>query len=79
MKKILEGHAPIYLSNLFKHSSIRGRKHLVLPQPRIDLFKSSLSYSGLVLGNILPDDLKQIKTLNTFKNKLRNFLTGHIA
>ena len=79
MKKILEGHAPTYLSNLFKHSSIRGRKHFVLPQPRIDLFKSSLSYSGVVLWNILPEDIKQTKTLTTFKDKLRNFLKGHIT
>ena len=77
MKKILEGHAPIYLSNLFKLSTIRGPKHLLLPQPRIDLFKSSLSYSGVVIWNTLPEGIKQIKTLTAFKDKIRIFLSCH--
>ena len=79
MKKILDGHAPIYLSNFFEHSPIRGRKHLVLPQPRIDLFKSSLSYSGVVLWNNIPENIKQIKTITTFKVKMRSFLTYHVT
>ena len=77
MKKISDGRVPSYLSSLFRYSTHRGRKYFFLPQPRIDLFKTSLSYSGVTLWNSLPDDIQQIKSLPSFKNKLHNIFRCH--
>ena len=49
MIKISDGHTPIYLFNLFQHTKLHEPELHILPQPRIDLFKSSLSFSRAVL------------------------------
>ena len=46
---------------------------LALPQPRTDYVRKSLSYSGAVLWNSLPADIRVSKTLGEFKTKLGNF------
>ena len=40
---------------------------LALPQPRTDYVGKSFSYSGAVLWNSLPTDIKVSKTLGEFK------------
>ena len=56
MQKILSGKAPTYLVkrvsiNLYSRNYSRK---LNVPMPRLDLFKSSLMYSGPTLWNSLP-------------------------
>ena len=46
---------------------------LALPQPRTDYVRKSFSYSGAVLWNSLPTDIRVSKTLGEFKMKLSNF------
>ena len=73
--KIYNDQAPPYLSPLLKKAPQRyGSTKLILPLPRIDLFKSSLSYSGSAIWNMLPDYLKQITSLSKFKKQLRIYL-----
>ena len=41
-------------------------KNYLLPQPKCNLFKSSLSYSGVVVWNSIPINLKNLKPLDIF-------------
>ena len=49
---------------------------LSLPQPRTNYCKRSFSYSGAVLWNSLPNEIKLPSTLHEFKNKLKNHTFG---
>ena len=73
--KIYYDKAPPYLSSLLKKAPLRyGSTKLILPLPRIDLFKGSISYSGSAIWNVLPNHLKLITSTPTFKKQLRNYL-----
>ena len=50
--------------------SARDSSKLQIPIPRIDLFKSSLCYSGSILWNNLPSNLRSLQSSFTFKKNL---------
>ena len=56
--RLLSNEAPEYISNLYAHTPSRCSNsrnyHLSLPRPRIDIFKTSKSFSGVYLWNNLP-------------------------
>ena len=58
MYRVLSNEAPGYISNLYIHTPSRYSNsrnyHLSLPRPRIDIFKTSISFSGVYLWNNLP-------------------------
>ena len=72
--KALNGLAPDYLAQMFTERSrityytLRdtGDK-LTLPQARTNYLKDSFSYSGAVLRNSLPNEVRQANTLSQFK------------
>ena len=70
--KIISGRAPMYLSTklLINQSSRNSSTKLNVPIPRIDLFKSSLVYSGPVLWNSLPSELRLPVSPSVFKKHL---------
>ena len=70
--KIVSGTAPIYLSTklLINQSSRNSSRKLNVPIPRIDLFKSSQVYSGPVLWNSLPSELRLPVSPSVFKKHL---------
>ena len=70
--KIISGRAPIYLSTklFINQSSRNSSRKLNVPIPRIDLFKSSLVYSGTALWNSLPSALR-LPVLQCLKSVLR--------
>ena len=73
--KIYHEKAPMYLNKLFTKAPDRYEsKNLVPPLPRIDLFKTSLSFSGLTIWNDLPTNLKENMSTNTFKHNLYEHL-----
>ena len=78
MHKIMHGKCPSYLDKTItstQRSSLNSRNMtLILPKPRIDLFKTSLVYSGTSCWNGLPQHLKQPSSTETFKNKLLMYL-----
>ena len=59
-KILASGRAPIYLSTklLINQSSRNSSRKLNVPIPKIDLYKSSLVYSGPALWNSLPSELR---------------------
>ena len=87
--KALNGFAPDYLAQMFTERSIityytlrdTGDK-LALPQARTNYLKYSFGYSGAVLWNSLPNEVRQANTLshqysncvNTPTVRLINFL-----
>ena len=73
MRKITLSKVPTYLTDLFVTSDVPYRtlrNELVVPKPRIDLFKASLSYSGAKLWNDLPKTIRTVASINTFKVQL---------
>ena len=69
--KIYYDKTPPYLGQLLTKSTDRyGSMNLVPPLPRIDIMKSSLSYSGSVVWNDLPDNLKLNMSTKSFKLNL---------
>ena len=75
IQRIYHDLTPDYLNNFIKKPPDRyNSKNLILPLPRIDLFKTSLAFSGSYFWNLLPPDLKDIKSTKTFKKLLIKWL-----
>ena len=66
---------PSYIISLFTESNNRTNRY-VLPKPRIDLYKTSLSFSGSACWNSLPVAIKTVGTIKSFKRALHQYLTG---
>ena len=71
MYKIMNGLAPPILSARFQRNTTKYKTKLYIPKPRIDLFKTSLSYSGGTLWNTLSPYIKESRSLNTFKQRYK--------
>ena len=77
MYKIVKKKLPGYLTNLFDGSCIRRTENshrFILPKPRIDLFKTSMSFSGASLWNSLPVKVTSAASLSSFKDNLFEYL-----
>ena len=78
MYRLLSNVAPEYISNLCTHTPSRYSNsrnyHLSLPRPRIDIFKTSISFSGAYLWNNLPLTVRSCQSLSFLKRKLREHL-----
>ena len=74
MHKIMMGCAPPNLCTNFPINKASNSKSIRIPRPRIDLFKSSLTYSGGTLWNTLPAFLKEKVNHETFKRKYFKYL-----
>ena len=79
MFKIMSGRAPAYLKHLFLVNRSRGMNKISISIPRIDLFKSSLTYSGAVLWNSLPESLKKPISTSSFKRKFLTHLNARVC
>ena len=78
MHKIMTGNAPQSLINHFPINTNRLSNKLLLPTPRLDLFKSSLVYSGSVYWNNLPATLKTTRNPVSFRKLLKRFLINKL-
>ena len=76
--RVLSNKAPGYISNLYTHTpscySNSRNNQLSLPRPRIDIFKTSISFSCVYLWNNLPLTVRSCQSLSSFKRKLRAHL-----
>ncbi len=68
MQKIIHGTVPRNISSKF-HTNSRDMLKLDVPIPRIDLYKSSLLYSGSLFWNTLPYNLRIVKKYIKFQDK----------
>ncbi|MEW8547445.1 MAG: reverse transcriptase family protein [Candidatus Thiodiazotropha sp.] len=88
MYKIVYDIAPQYLSDLFQlrgtnaNDTVNLRSisnmNLIIPKPKINLFKNSLSYSGALVWNSIPLEIKKAPTLKLFVNRCTNWLNSEI-
>ena len=79
MFKSLNEQAPVYLQNLFHERStdydLRNSFHkLTLPRPRTNYLKRSFSYSGALLWNSLPENVREIKSIRKLRVHLPTYL-----
>ena len=76
--KALNDLVPDYLSSMFTERSTPGyvlrdsTNKLNVPLPRTNYLKKSFSYRGATLWNSLPCSLRQVKSLNHFKQLLND-------
>ena len=73
MFKVNRRMTPSYITSLFTESNNLTNRY-VLPKPRIDLFKTSLSFSGSSCWNSLPVAIKTAGTIKRFKMELHQYL-----
>ena len=72
--KIYYNKTPDYLNKLIVKAPTRYQSlNLLPPIPRIDLYKTSLSYSGSLIWNSLPTDLKVNMSTRAFRYKLNDY------
>eukprot|EP00916_Digyalum_oweni_P024480 GHVL01040461.1.p1 GENE.GHVL01040461.1~~GHVL01040461.1.p1 ORF type:complete len:234 (-),score=-6.72 GHVL01040461.1:355-1056(-) len=75
MHKLYHGKVPFYITSLFNKATHRyGSVNLIPPIPRIDLYKTSLAFSGTSVWNSLPSSFKHLKSLKSFKKCVKNHL-----
>ena len=77
MFKVRNGKTPEYIRSLFtRSSSSYGSNDFIPPRPRIDLYKTSLAFSGSSVWNSLPLSLKNLRTIRCFKRHLHRHLSS---
>ena len=79
MFKSLNGWAPVYLQDLCseRHTDYDMRdslRKLNLPKPRTGYLKRSFGYSGALLWNSLPENIRAIRSIGQFKKKINHAL-----
>ena len=78
MPKVLNNNSPNCLAQLFiSHQShyTNSRNNLYVPRPRLDLFKTSISFVGASLWNSLPHNIKSCISLPCFKCNLHKYMS----
>ena len=76
--KSVHGLAPNYLGSLFNkydppYHLRNSENKLAVPLPRTNFLKNSFSYNGAVIWNTLSPELRQAKSLKSFRNGCRDF------
>ncbi|CAH3132643.1 unnamed protein product, partial [Porites lobata] len=76
--KSIHGLAPDYLGSLFTkynppYNFRNSENKLAVPLPRTNFLKNSFSYNGAVIWNSLSPELRQAKSLKSFRNGCRDF------
>ena len=80
MYKCANNLGPAYLCNLFapriSNYDLRDAKgKLLLPKPRTDYLKRSFSYSGALLLNNLPEEVRTANSLDIFKRRIHRWFS----
>ena len=80
MYKIANKIAPKYLIDLFQIRTTYANsttfnlrsvsnRNFIIPKPNINLFKNSISYSGTIIWNSIPLEIKNAESINSFVNR----------
>jgi endonuclease/exonuclease/phosphatase family metal-dependent hydrolase len=74
--KVINKKAPTTLCSQLKFNISQNSKRLHPPIPRIDLYKTSLRYSGSALWNTLPTNLRNSNyTIHTFREHVQKHIS----
>ena len=79
MFKSLDRLAPVYLRELFseRHTDYDlgdSFRKVNLPKPHTDYLKRSFGYSGALLWNSPPENIRAIRSIGQFKKKINRAL-----
>ena len=82
MYKCLNGMAPAYIADNFTHSldihdcntRHASAGNLLLPKPQKECLRKSFNFNGPKLWNVLPDDIKCMNNIASFRARLKMFL-----
>ena len=57
-------------------NALRGvtQGNLIVPKPKTELFKKSFAYSGSVLWNGLPYEMRKVQNTYSFKQIIKQYL-----
>lgn len=85
MYKIFHDLAPEYLHGLFQHTTAIHERNLrstsenllYVPKPNLECFRNSLSYSGSKLWNSIPENVKQSRSIQQFKQQYLEWFARH--
>ena len=79
MNKVATNISPIFLTEIFifrgsnndETMTLRSesKKNSKIPRPKLNMFKNSLSYSGALIWNSFPAEIKSTTTIYSFVNK----------
>ena len=80
MYKVRNNLAPSHLQELFQMTDVNlnnttsnlrsvTQKNYILPQAKCNLFKGSLTFSGVVMWNSIPLSIKTSQSLDVFVNR----------
>lgn len=73
--KVMNGLSANYLEKLCRRPTQRyGSTNLIVPFARIDLYKTSFSFSASLLWNHIPKDIRNKPSLQSFKRAMRGHL-----
>ena len=79
MHKVLNNNPPNYLAQLFishQYHYTNSRNNLYVPRPRLDLFKTSISFAGVSLWNSMPQNIESRFSVPCFKRNLHKYMSG---
>ena len=82
MYKVQRDMAPDYLKSLFvpnSYTKCRNPRALSEPFPRIDLCKTSLPYSGSCIWNLITPEIRNKRSLSSFKANFRENLKTEVS
>ena len=84
MYECINNLAPAYLCNLFaprtpNYYFRNAKKKLMLPKPRTDYLKRSFSYSGALLWNNLPEEIRTSNSLGFFKRSSHRWFSDQYS
>ena len=82
MFKVTQGISPIYITEMFQIKGCNNEDTMTLrsdsnkkfktPKPKLNMFKNSLSYSGTLIWNSIPLEIRNSNTIGDFVKKMYN-------
>ena len=83
MFKVYKSETRLYINEMFNLRAVKENlpvlrssvsSNFTTPRPNREIFKQSITYSGPIVGNSLPSELKNLDTVNSFHNYLIKWL-----
>ena len=73
MYRVSKNAVPSYIQNMFNYNSNRpnhlrssNKMDFIIPKPKTELFKGSMSYSGAKVWNTIPNDIRECDSIKSF-------------
>ena len=81
---VMNNIAPNYLQNYFQNRPLPeynlrslSNEYLYVPFPHTESFKNSVQYSGTIIWNSLPSNIRELPNVDTFKRKCKHYIVNN--